>query len=69
MTELIVERIVALAKAGERDADRLADFVLRDLTDDDRSGINEGLGASGVDPAEGNDFDKVALTRQFRPAE
>jgi hypothetical protein len=31
MTEVIVARIVALAKAGEHDADRLAAYVLADL--------------------------------------
>jgi hypothetical protein len=47
LTELIVERMVALAKAGEHDADRLAELVLRDFMDDDRPGPSEGLGASG----------------------
>jgi hypothetical protein len=35
MTEIIVEKIVALAKAGEHDTDRLAELVLNDLADDD----------------------------------
>jgi hypothetical protein len=34
MTEIIVTKIVALAKAGERDANRLAELVLNDLADD-----------------------------------
>jgi hypothetical protein len=34
MTEVVVDRIVALAKAGEHDADRLAEHVLNDLIDD-----------------------------------
>jgi hypothetical protein len=34
MTEVIVTKIVALAKAGENDADRLAELVLNDLVDD-----------------------------------
>ena len=34
MTEVVVDKIVALAKAGERDADRLAEHVLNDLVDD-----------------------------------
>jgi hypothetical protein len=34
MTEIIVNKIVALAKAGEHDADRLAEHVLNDLVDD-----------------------------------
>ena len=34
MTEIIVNKIVALAKTGERDADRLAARVLNDLADD-----------------------------------
>jgi hypothetical protein len=34
MTEIIVAKIVALAKAGEHDADRLAARVLNDLADD-----------------------------------
>ena len=33
MTEVVVEKIVALAKAGEHDADRLAEHVLNDLRD------------------------------------
>jgi hypothetical protein len=40
MTEVIVEKIVALAKAGEYDANRLAELVLNDLVDD-------GLSAAG----------------------
>jgi hypothetical protein len=35
MTEVVVEKIVALAKAGEHDADRLAGHVLNDLIVDD----------------------------------
>jgi len=31
MTEIIVNKIVGLAKAGEHDADRLAEEVLADL--------------------------------------
>jgi hypothetical protein len=34
MTEVIVNKIVALAKAGEHDADRLTEHVLNDLIDD-----------------------------------
>jgi hypothetical protein len=34
MTEAIVDKIVALAKAGEYDADRLAEHVLNDMIDD-----------------------------------
>jgi hypothetical protein len=34
MTEVVVNKIVALAKAGEHDADRLAEHVLDDLIDD-----------------------------------
>jgi hypothetical protein len=34
MTEVVVDKIVALAKAGEHDADRLAEHVLDDLVDD-----------------------------------
>jgi hypothetical protein len=34
MTEIIVNKIVALGKAGEHDADRLAERVLNDLIDD-----------------------------------
>jgi hypothetical protein len=34
MTEVVVNKIVALAKAGEHDADRLAEHVLNDLIDD-----------------------------------
>jgi len=34
MTEAIVDKIVALAKAGEHDADRLAEHVLNDRFDD-----------------------------------
>jgi hypothetical protein len=33
MTELVVNKIVALATAGEHDADRLAEQVLNDLID------------------------------------
>ena len=35
MTEVVVNKIVALAKAGEHDVDRLAEYVLNDLIDDD----------------------------------
>jgi hypothetical protein len=34
MTEVVVDKIVALAKAGEHNADRLAEHVLNDLLDD-----------------------------------
>jgi hypothetical protein len=34
MTEIIITKIVALAKAGERDASRLVELVLNDLADD-----------------------------------
>jgi hypothetical protein len=34
MTVIVVDKIVALAKAGEHDADRLAELVLNDLVDD-----------------------------------
>jgi hypothetical protein len=34
MTEVVVNKIVALAKAGEHDADRLVEHVLNDLIDD-----------------------------------
>ncbi len=34
MTEVVVDKIVALGKAGEHDADRLAEHVLYDLIDD-----------------------------------
>jgi hypothetical protein len=34
LTEIIVNKIVALAKAGEHDASRLAELVLNDLADD-----------------------------------
>jgi hypothetical protein len=34
MTEIIVTKIVALAKAGEQDAIRLVELVLNDLADD-----------------------------------
>jgi hypothetical protein len=34
MTEVVVDKIVALAKAGEHDAERLAEHVLNDLIDD-----------------------------------
>jgi hypothetical protein len=37
MTEIIADKIVALAKAGEHDADRLAELVLHDLVDDGRA--------------------------------
>jgi hypothetical protein len=34
MTEIIITKIVALAKAGEHDASRLVELVLNDLADD-----------------------------------
>jgi hypothetical protein len=34
MTEVIVNKIIELAKAGEHDADRLAELVLVDYLDD-----------------------------------
>jgi hypothetical protein len=34
MTAIVVDKIVALAKAGEHDADRLVELVLNDLVDD-----------------------------------
>ena len=34
MTVIVVDKIVALAKAGEHDADRLVELVLNDLVDD-----------------------------------
>jgi hypothetical protein len=34
MTEVVVNKIVALAKAGEHDAERLAEHVLNDFIDD-----------------------------------
>jgi len=34
MTKVVVNKIVALAKAGEHDANRLAEHVLNDLLDD-----------------------------------
>jgi hypothetical protein len=34
MTEIIANKIVALAKAGEHDANRLVELVLNDLADD-----------------------------------
>jgi hypothetical protein len=34
ITEVVVNKIVALAKAGEHDAERLAEHVLNDLIDD-----------------------------------
>jgi hypothetical protein len=37
MTAIIVEKIVVLTKAGEHDADRLAELVLNDLVDDGRA--------------------------------
>ena len=37
ITEIIVDKIVALAKAGEHDADRLAELVLNELVDDGRA--------------------------------
>jgi hypothetical protein len=37
MTEIVANKIVALAKAGERDANRLAELVPIDLADDGRA--------------------------------
>jgi hypothetical protein len=37
ITEVIVNKIVALAKTGEHDADQLAELVLNDLIDDNRA--------------------------------
>jgi hypothetical protein len=34
MTEIMVDKIVALEKAGEYDASRLAELILNDLVDD-----------------------------------
>jgi hypothetical protein len=34
MTEIIANKVVAFAKAGEHDASRLAELVLNDLADD-----------------------------------
>jgi hypothetical protein len=34
ITEIVVNKIVSLAKTGEHDADRLAELVLSDLTGD-----------------------------------
>jgi hypothetical protein len=34
MTEIIVDKIIALGRAGEYDANRLAELVLNDLVDD-----------------------------------
>jgi hypothetical protein len=34
MTEVIAEKIIALAEAGEHDSRRLAELVLNDLADD-----------------------------------
>jgi hypothetical protein len=34
MTEIIANKIVGLAKAGEHDANRLAELVLNDLAND-----------------------------------
>jgi hypothetical protein len=34
MTEIIANKVVALAKAGEHNADRLVELVLNDLADD-----------------------------------
>jgi hypothetical protein len=34
ITEIIASKIVALAKAGQHDANRLAELVLNDLVDD-----------------------------------
>jgi hypothetical protein len=48
MTELVVDKIVALAKAGERDADRLAEHVLNDLIDD---GLPPPSGGTRQDPS------------------
>jgi hypothetical protein len=48
MTEIIVNKIVALAKAGEHDADRLAEHVLNDWIDD---GLPPPSGKSRQDPS------------------
>jgi hypothetical protein len=34
MTEIIADKIIALARAGEHDADRIAELVLNELADD-----------------------------------
>jgi hypothetical protein len=47
ITEIIVNKIVALSKTGEHDAGRLAELVLNDLVDDGQDAPSEGLGASG----------------------
>jgi hypothetical protein len=47
MTEIIVDKLMALAKAGEHDAYRLAELVLNDLVDDGQAGHSEELRASG----------------------
>ena len=48
MTEAIVDKIVALAKAGEHDADRLAEHVLDHLIDD---GLPPSSGEPRQDPS------------------
>jgi hypothetical protein len=48
MTEVVVDKIVALAKAGEHDADRLAEHVLNDLIDD---GLPPPSDQPGQDPS------------------
>jgi hypothetical protein len=48
MTEVIVDKVVALVKAGEHDADRLAERVLDDLIDD---GLPPPIGQPRRDPS------------------
>jgi hypothetical protein len=45
MTEVIAEKIVALAEAGEHDARRLAELVLNDLADDGLAAAEQRRGA------------------------
>jgi hypothetical protein len=44
ITEVIANKIVALSKAGEHDAQRMAEIVLNDLADDDLA--DDGLAAA-----------------------
>jgi hypothetical protein len=53
ITEIIVEKIMALAKANEHDAGRLAELVLNDLADEGQTGYSEGL-ASARNPTSHN---------------
>jgi hypothetical protein len=46
MTEIIAEKIVGLAEAGEHDANRLAELVLNDLADDGLAAAEKQRGAS-----------------------